>query len=654
MVCLMPNLAGILFLLLTVDIAFPLPIQPKDVKTENGRLSVDDRESVGTCARVVLEWNISKYEIKLKKRKSLTVLRSIAGRAENGSFNAVMGPSGCGKTSLLQCLALRTRDFEGSLTLNGKALTGAYFAHTGYVHQKELFFPHLTVREHLVFHALNHLSRHKSLEECVARVEAVMEEVDLTKVGDQKIGGGDLYLVAGISGGERKRLNIASELLGNPRILLLDEPTSGLDSVMGELVCLLLKNIAVQAPRRLVIAAIHTPSSRVFTLVSHVTLLTSHGELAYWGPRDKLLLFLEGLGYRCPSYFNPADFILELASAKVIAGQAGAPGGVGGQELASPGNVSGSLLVESTSSGKLVAACKSTFARDVAPLGVDNRHKEVVGVQGPGASDWAVSFRTNLWRSWLSQRREYVGLAVAVLMNTALGLVFGVLYFQQIPHDNGRNTAGYLFSLLVTLLIASSIAVCMNFPFDFAILMREYYAGVNSPLGYFLGRTLASEPPSLAFMIMGILPYFMVGLAPSAVAFGWYCLLFFIVNFAAQSIGYLASSFSANPVVGLSILPLFITPMILFSGMLYERNSVPPSLRWIQDISVMNYSFALMVLNQVGHIDGPARSFLIDFLQIKHSDFPGFLIALVSLSILYRVAAMGVLWVRVKFFSKVQ
>lgn len=68
----------------------------------------------------------------------------------------------------------------------------------------------------------------------------------------------------------------------------------------------------------------------------------------------------------------------------------------------------------------------------------------------------------------------------------------------------------------------------------------------------------------------------------------------------------------------------------------------------------MNYSFALMVLNQVGHIDGPARSFLIDFLQIKHSDFPGFLIALVSLSILYRVAAMGVLWVRVKFFSKVQ
>lgn len=444
---------------------------------------------------------------------------------------------------------------------------------------------------------------------------------------------------------------ICSHLLSFPPSL-----PPGLDSVMGELICLLLKIIAVRAPQRIVIAAIHTPSSRLFMLFSHVTLLTSKGELAYWGPREKLLPFLEGLGYPCPHHFNPADFILELASSKVIQGQAGASGvgnGVAAAELAVPQRINGSLLVESTSSPSLVAACQRMLAREFVMIEADNSHKDVLGVKGAMSSAW-VSFKTNLWRSWLCQRREYLGTAVGVLMNTALGLVFGVLYWGQMPHDNGRNTAGYLFSLLVTLLIASSIAVCMAFPFDFAILMREVFSGANKPIGYFLGRTLAGVPNSLAFMIMGVLPYYMVGLVGDVGVFGWYCLVFFVMNFAAQSLGYLASSFSANPVVGLSILPLIITPMILFSGMLYERHSVPPSLEWIQDISIMNYGFALLILNEVEHVSEGRRNFLMSFLQVKQSDFTGFMIALVALSICYRFMAMGVLYVRVRFLTKAQ
>jgi ABC-type multidrug transport system permease subunit len=146
----------------------------------------------------------------------------------------------------------------------------------------------------------------------------------------------------------------------------------------------------------------------------------------------------------------------------------------------------------------------------------------------------------------------------------------------------------------------------------------------------------------------------MVGLAPDAGAFGRFCLVFFIMNFAAQSLGYLASSFSANPLVGLSILPLLTTPMILFSGMLYERNSVPHSLKWIQDLSIVNYGFALLVINQVEHVNPQARNFLLNFLQVKESDYPHFMINLVVLSVCYRLAAMMILYMRVKYLAKAQ
>lgn len=208
-----------------------------------------------------------------------------------------------------------------------------------------------------------------------------------------EVSGSDVvFSPIGLSGGERKRLNIATELVFDPSILFLvspsfypfhrdipdhsgshkpsclscgrqDEPTSGLDAVMGEMVCLLLQQLACSAPKRIVMAAIHTPSSKMFTMFTHLLILTSHGQLAYMGPRTEvsvglvkyrlvmkyvtvpllspkesglvkryhlrdttnpglvsciqMLPFLEGLGFVCPGTYNPADFVLELASAKV-------------------------------------------------------------------------------------------------------------------------------------------------------------------------------------------------------------------------------------------------------------------------------------------------------------------------------------------------
>lgn len=78
-----------------------------------------------------LEWNVKNYTVKPSRKRTLNILRDVVGRAEAGSLNAIMGPSGCGKTSLLDCIALRNRSFEGTLRQDGKPLTGAYFLDTG-------------------------------------------------------------------------------------------------------------------------------------------------------------------------------------------------------------------------------------------------------------------------------------------------------------------------------------------------------------------------------------------------------------------------------------------------------------------------------------------------------------------------------------------
>lgn len=88
--------------------------------------------------------------------------------------------------------------------------------------------------------------------------------------------------------------------------------------------------------------------------------------------------------------------------------------------------------------------------------------------------------------------------------------------------------------------------------------------------------------------------------------------------------------------------------------MLYQRSTVPPVLEWIQRISVMNYSFALLVLNQVGYVSEATRDFLLDFLEVDSEQFKPFLVSLICLSIVYRLLAMAVLMLRVRFLSKPQ
>ncbi len=150
------------------------------------------------------------------------------------------------------------------------------------------------------------------------------------------------------------------------------------------------------------------------------------------------MAFFERLGYACPPHFNPADFALELASTKVIQGHSNLDDAPETEVIEQHGDVA--LLVRSNSSPKLVEACAARIVQqnfDLGLLTADNEHKNVMGVKGANAP-FAVQFRTNLWRAWMQESREWTGLTVRFVMNVLLGLVFGLLYYRQIlvrpPH----------------------------------------------------------------------------------------------------------------------------------------------------------------------------------------------------------------------------
>ena len=113
----------------------------------------------------------------------------------------------------------------------------------------------------------------------------------------------------GISGGQRKRLSLASEVLTNPSIMFCDEPTSGLDSFMAATVVETLRRLASQG--RTVICTIHQPSSHLVEMFDKV-LLMAEGRTAFLGQVNTANKFLETCGFPCPSHYNPADHWVEV------------------------------------------------------------------------------------------------------------------------------------------------------------------------------------------------------------------------------------------------------------------------------------------------------------------------------------------------------
>ncbi|KAH7133412.1 hypothetical protein B0J13DRAFT_451127 [Dactylonectria estremocensis] len=240
------------------------------------------------------------------------ILTGIQGISNPGEVTAIMGASGAGKTTFLDILARKNKrgQVSGDFYVNGERVADSDYKNVvGFVDQEDTMLPTLTVHETILNSALLRLPRDMGRAAKEQRVFEVEKELGIHHIRDSLIGSEE-GKGRGISGGEKRRVGIACELVTSPSILFLDEPTSGLDAYNAYNVIECLVTLAKNY-QRTVIFTIHQPRSNIVALFDRLILL-AQGRTVYSGPFNQCQAYFDQIGYECPPGFNIADYLVDL------------------------------------------------------------------------------------------------------------------------------------------------------------------------------------------------------------------------------------------------------------------------------------------------------------------------------------------------------
>ncbi|XP_048586785.1 protein white isoform X2 [Nematostella vectensis] len=481
--------------------------------------------------------------------RSKQILFNVSGKVNPGELVAVMGASGSGKTTLINVLAHRnigSMHVSGVVKANNKTLGLAINSISAYIQQEDLFIGTLTVREHLKF------------------------QLGLVKCADSLIGTPGHK--RGISGGEQKRLSFASEILTDPSILFADEPTSGLDSFMAQSVVATLQKLAAQG--RTIICTIHQPSSEVYNMFSSL-LLVAEGRTAYFGLTRDVIPHFSSLGYPCPPNYNPADYFVHTLA--VV-----------------PDDRQNCL-------DRIKTICDATTNRNPANVhDLEDSFMEAEWSHEPYKASWWRQFKTVMWRSWLSNRRDVLMFRIRILQSIFMGLLAGLVYLQtNIDADSIQNISGALFFLITTLAFSSLQAVYFVFPIELPVFLRDHKNGMYRTDVYFLCKTLTELPIFIISpFLISVIPYWMIGLQSEFTRFLICFVVLMLVTNTAVSIGYMISTMMKSTAAAGAIGPPILVPFLLFGGFFLKSTSIPVYFVWIEYTSFFKYSFELLSINQ--------------------------------------------------------
>ncbi|XP_038993647.1 ABC transporter G family member 28-like isoform X1 [Hibiscus syriacus] len=277
--------------------------------TFSGVISLDNEVDSIIRKRLTIEVAFKDLTITLKG-KNKHLMRCVTGKLSPGRVSAVMGPSGAGKTTFLSAVTGKAPGctMTGSVQINGKeGSIQAYKKIIGFVPQDDIVHGNLTVAENLWFSAICRLAADLPKPEKVLVVERVIESLGLQAVRDSLVG---TVEKRGISGGQKKRVNVGLEMVMEPSLLILDEPTSGLDSSSSQLLLRALRREALEGVN--ICMVVHQPSYTLYRMFDDLILLAKGGLTVYHGPVKKAEEYFAGLGINLPDRANPPDYYIDI------------------------------------------------------------------------------------------------------------------------------------------------------------------------------------------------------------------------------------------------------------------------------------------------------------------------------------------------------
>ncbi|XP_059630899.1 ABC transporter G family member 25 [Cornus florida] len=519
-----------------------------------------------------------------------TILNGITGMAYPGEILAVLGPSGSGKSTLLNALAgrLNGHGFTGSVLANNRKPSKSVLKRTGFVTQDDVLYPHLTVRETLVFCSLLRLPKSLSRREKVSLAESVIAELCLSKCENTIIGNA---FVRGVSGGERKRVSIAHEMLVNPSLLILDEPTSGLDSTAAYRVVATLEAVARKG--RTVVTSVHQPSSRVYQMFEKVVVL-AEGRCIYFGKGSEAISYFESVGFSPSFPMNPADFLLDLANGVCQ---------VDGLSEREKPNIKQSLVsaYNNLLAPLVKAACMDTNTviapNDMTKLTQTHPHDECRRSTRGSIVTWFDQFTILLQRS-LKERRHETFNSLRIFQVLAASFLAGFMWWHS-DYQDIQDRLGLLFFIAIFWGVFPSFNAVFAFPQERAIFMKERASGMYTLSSYFMARIVGDLPmelilPTMSFTIV----YWMTGLKPDVGAFLLTLVVLLGYVLVSQGLGLALGAAIMDAKQAATIVTVTMLAFVLTGG--FYVHKMPTYITWIKYISSTFYSYRLFIHVQYG------------------------------------------------------
>ncbi|KAJ3217335.1 hypothetical protein HDU67_008137 [Dinochytrium kinnereticum] len=259
-----------------------------------------------------LRMNFKFDDLSLRLKNGKTVLQGVTGEIRSKRMTAIIGPSGAGKTTFMNVLMGKVPRTGGRLFINGaEAEVHLYRKIIGYVPQEDVMLRELTVREVVLHSARVRLPATWTKRQIEDHVDNVLKALNLTHVANSFIGD---ETDRGVSGGQRKRVNIGMELAAAPLAIFLDEPTSGLDATAALEVAEILQSIAHLGLT--VVSVIHQPRIEIFRKFDDVLMIAPGGKVAYLGPVTQAQRYFETLGFHFDPEANASDVLMDILSGK--------------------------------------------------------------------------------------------------------------------------------------------------------------------------------------------------------------------------------------------------------------------------------------------------------------------------------------------------